>query len=98
MASLTRAWGRDPRQPVTSLREQMRRAEREREEGEVQLLVRVAVGVQDEVVPVVRVVRREGHDVVGVLLDYGDGFADDCAVVAPTDEQQQRAPWCRQVR
>jgi hypothetical protein len=70
MASLTRAWGRDPRQPVTSLREQMRRAEREREEGEVQLLVRVAVGVQDEVVPVVRVVRREGHDVVGVLLDY----------------------------
>ena len=57
----------------------------------MQLLVRVAVGVQDEVVAVTWVVARARGDVVGVLLDDLDGLADDRCDVEVADEQQEGA-------
>ncbi|HEV2636140.1 MAG TPA: hypothetical protein VGX23_13385 [Actinocrinis sp.] len=43
----------------------------------MECLLGVAVGVEDEVVPVVGVGGGQGLDVVEVFLDKADGFFDD---------------------
>lgn len=66
-------------------------AEGEGEEREVDLLLRVSVGMKDEVVAVAVGAAREGLDVVGVLLDQRDGFVDDGGGALVADEQQESA-------
>lgn len=62
----------------------------------MQFLVRVAAGVQDEVVAVTWVVCPSRGGVVGVLLDGLEGLADDRCDVEVADEQQEGGcPWCR---
>jgi hypothetical protein len=68
-------------------------AEGEGKEREVDLLLRVSVGMKDEVVAVAvgAAWEGEGLDVVGVLLDQLDGFVDDGGGALVADEQQESA-------